>query len=248
MKMKTAKMFVEQALKWKGKNESDGSHKEIIDVYNSQKTLPRNYKVKYTDAWCATFVSAVSVKLGFTDILPPECSCEQMINLHKKMGTWIEDENRTPNVGDICFYDWGDGNAKNQNVGWCDHVGIVIDVSRETFTVLEGNYSNSVKERTVEINGRYLRGFAVPKYDKEVSQPSDKVKIEMPILRKGSKGSEVKTLQKLLIIEGCSVGKSGVDGRFGSDTEKGVKEYQNKVKLDIDGVVGFNTWSVLLKG
>ena len=164
--MKTAKKFIEFANTWKGKKESNGTHKEIIDVYNTLKPLPRGYKVKYTDAWCATFVSAVAVKLGYTDIIPPECSCIQMINHFKKLGVFIENENRTPKIGDIVFYDWQD-DGKGDNKGNPDHVGIVTDVSRETFMVLEGNYDNSVKERVLQINGRYIRGFATPRYDSE---------------------------------------------------------------------------------
>ena len=36
---------------WLGRKDSDGSHKEIIDVYNSHRPLARGDKVKYTDAW-----------------------------------------------------------------------------------------------------------------------------------------------------------------------------------------------------
>lgn len=174
--MKTAKMFIEFAKQWKGKKSSDGSHKIIIDTYNSFKPLPRGYKVKYTDAWCATFISAISIRLGFTNIIPPECSCEKMIEKFKALGVFIENENRNVSVGDIVFYDWGDGAnyVNTDNKSWCDHVGVVVNVSRETFTVLEGNYNGEVKERTMKVNGKYLRGFAVPKYDKEASQPVSK--------------------------------------------------------------------------
>ena len=37
---------------WYGCKEADGSHKPIIDLYNTQKQLPRGYKMKYSDAWC----------------------------------------------------------------------------------------------------------------------------------------------------------------------------------------------------
>ena len=74
-------LVVETAKEYLGCKESDGSHKKIIDLYNSQKPLPVGYKVTYTDAWCATFVSAMAVKLGLTDIILPECSCSRMIAL-----------------------------------------------------------------------------------------------------------------------------------------------------------------------
>ena len=56
----------------------------------------------------ATFVSAVAVKLGYTDIIPTECGCGPMIELFKEMGCWKESDSRKPNAGDIIFYDWDD--------------------------------------------------------------------------------------------------------------------------------------------
>jgi hypothetical protein len=58
---KYASEVVKQAQAWLGYKESDGTHKKIIDVYNSQRPIPVGYRVKYNDAWCATFVSAVFV-------------------------------------------------------------------------------------------------------------------------------------------------------------------------------------------
>lgn len=162
---KYASKVVTQAKAWLGKKESDGSFKPIIDLYNSQKPLPVGYKVKYTDEWCATFVSAVAVKLGYTDIIPPECSCGRMIDLFKKLGCWVENENRTPNAGDIIFYDWQD-NGVGDNKGASDHVGIVEKVSGGQIHVIEGNKGQAVSRRYLKINGKYIRGYGVPKYDK----------------------------------------------------------------------------------
>ena len=159
-----AKKVIEQAKAWLGKKESDGSHKAIIDVYNAQKKLPQGYKVKYTDSWCATFVSAVAIKAGCTDIIPCECSCPRQIELFKKLGAWEENDARTPEPGDIIYYDWDD-NGKGDNKGNSDHVGIVEKVEKGKITVVEGNYSNAVKRRTLEVNGKYIRGYGVPKYD-----------------------------------------------------------------------------------
>lgn len=46
--------IVKQAQSWIGCKETDGTHKKIIDIYNSHKPLAVGYKVKYTDSWCAT--------------------------------------------------------------------------------------------------------------------------------------------------------------------------------------------------
>lgn len=202
--MKTANKIVSLALSWQGKNESNGTHKEIIDIYNSHKPLARGYKVKYTDSWCATFISALSIKLGYTNIIPTECSCVKMIELFKKLGTYIENENYTPKIGDIVFYDWQD-NGKGDNKGTPDHVGIVVDVSRETFLVVEGNYQNAVKERVMQINGKYLRGFASPRYDvskgfeevSSVSETSDAIKKLAQEVIKGKWGNGTERYERI---------------------------------------------------
>lgn len=160
----TANKVIEQAKAWIGKKEADGTHKAIIDVYNAHKPLAQGYKVKYTDSWCATFVSAVAIKTGCTDIIPLECSCPRQIELFKKIGAWEENDARTPEPGDIIYYDWDDS-GKGDNVGVSDHVGIVEKVANGKITVIEGNYFNAVKRRTLEVNGKYIRGYGVPKYD-----------------------------------------------------------------------------------
>lgn len=163
---KYASEVIKQAQSWLGCKESNGTHKSIIDVYNAHTPLARGYKVKYTDEWCATFVSAVAIKLGYTSIIPTECSCNKMIELFKKLDSWVENENRVANVGDIIFYDWND-NGVGDNVGGSDHVGIVEKVANGIITVIEGNYNEAVKRRTINVNGKYIRGYGVPKYDAE---------------------------------------------------------------------------------
>lgn len=163
---KTRNRFVSQARAWIGKNEADGTHRKIIDIYNGHKPLARGYKVKYTDSWCATFVSAAAIKCGLTDIVQTECSCQQMISLFKEMGCWVEDDTHIPLPGDIVFYDWQDS-GKEDNTGWSDHVGIVESVNGNYITVIEGNYNDGVGRRIIQINGRYIRGYGVPKFDNE---------------------------------------------------------------------------------
>jgi hypothetical protein len=241
---KLASKVVEQAQAWLGLRESDGSHKKIIDIYNAHKPLARGYRVKYTDAWCATFVSAVAIKLGYTDIIPTECGCGKMIELLKKQGDWIEDENCTPAPGWIIFYDWQD-NGKGDNTGSPDHVGIVEKVSGNLITVIEGNFLNAVKRRALMVNGVNIRGYGVPKYNPEPVK-EEECTVNVSVLKKGSKGSQVKALQALLIGYGYSCGSSGVDGSFGNATLSAVKKYQSRNGLESDGSVGPKTWAKLL--
>ena len=160
---RNANNLVTQARAWIGCKESDGSHRKIIDVYNAHTPLARVYRVTYTDAWCATFVSALAIKCGLTDIIPTECGCGQMVTLFQKLGEWIENDAYLPSPGDVIFYDWQDSGS-GDNTGWPDHVGIVEEVSGKTITIIEGNKSDSVSRRTLQVNGKYIRGYGVPKY------------------------------------------------------------------------------------
>ena len=274
---KYASKVVEQAKAWLGKKESDGSHKVIIDTYNGHKPLARGYAVNWkSDPWCATFVSAVAIKLGYTDIIPTECSCSKMIDLFKKIGSWVENDAYKPNPGDIIFYDWDD-NGKGDNVGSSDHVGIVEKFSGSTITIIEGNYSDSVKRRTLTVNGRYIRGYGIPKYDKEVVKPATTTsKVNSKVLEwqqsaikdgfkfpkygaDGQWGAECESVakkaicKKRLIYTNKNLTKIvqrivGVtaDGLFGKDTRNAVIAYQKKNGLVADGEVGINTWKKLL--
>lgn len=151
-----------------GCKESDGSHRKIIDLYNSHKPLARGYAVKYTDAWCSTFASAVAIAAGLTDIIPTECGCEKHIALFKKLGSWQENDAYVPGPGDYVFYDWDD-NGVGDCTGSADHVGIVVAVSGSTIKVIEGNKNDAVGYRNIAVNGKYIRGFGVPKYSSKAT-------------------------------------------------------------------------------
>ena len=59
----------------------------------------------------------------------------------------------------------------------------------------------------------------------------------MKTIKKGSKGDEVKTLQKLLGVT--------VDGDFGPKTDEAVRHFQRMHDLVDDGIVGAMTWAAL---
>ena len=148
---------------WLGWSEANGKFKRIIDTYNDHKPLARDYKVKYTDAWCATAVSAAFIKAGLTDIGFTECSCNRMITLYKAKGRWEERDSYVPKIGDIIMYDWQD-NGVGDNVGSADHVGLVTAINGTNLTVIEGNKNEAVAYRSININGKYIRGYCLPDY------------------------------------------------------------------------------------
>lgn len=253
-------LVVSTAVKYLGSNELDGSHRKIIDIYNGQKTLPRHYKVTYTDAWCATFVSAVAILCNLTDIMPTECGCGQMVALYQKVGRWEENDAHVPQPGDVIMYDWDDS-GKGDTTGWPEHVGIVCEVGDSWMKIIEGNLSNSVKYRQMSKNGRYIRGYCLPDYrskatesdepttPEEVVAPTDKeVRYTMNLrnLKTGCEGEDVKALQILLIGRGYSCGSYGADGEFGSATYAAVRKYQKAKGLTVDGIAGKATVGSLM--
>ena len=66
-----------------------------------------------------------------------------------------------------------------------------------------------------------------------------------PTVKKGARGNITKLLQEKLVSFGYNT--NGVDGIFGSGTEKAVISFQKNNELVADGIVGQNTWSKLLK-
>lgn len=170
---KYASTLLNVAKSWLGYNESDGSHKKILEVYNAHKPLARGYKVQPKDEWCATFVSACSIKANMTDIIPTECSCQKQIELFKQKGTWVENENCVPKAGWVIYYDWQD-DGKGDNKGWSDHVGIVESCDGTNIVVIEGNCNEAVKRRNIKVNGKYIRGYGAPKFDKEPEKETSK--------------------------------------------------------------------------
>ena len=65
------------------------------------------------------------------------------------------------------------------------------------------------------------------------------------LLRPGSKGEDVKQLQKKLNQFGFPAGQ--VDGKYGSQTETAVRQFQNRVGLAVDGIFGPDTRKALDK-
>ena len=81
-------------------------------------------------------------------------------------------------------------------------------------------------------------------YSSEAKEVKTTVSIELSVLRKGSKGEQVKTLQRLLNAFGNNL---SVDGSFGNLTLSALKNYQKKYNLEVDGICGGKTWNSLLK-
>lgn len=247
-------MVVDKAESYVAVKKSSTKHKEIVDIYNSHKPLARGYALKYTDAWCSGFVSAVAIACDLTDIIPAEVGCPKHIDLFKKIGAWQESDAYVPKPGDIMFYDWQDTGI-GDNTGGADHVGIVTKVEADKITVIEGNMGTQsvVGYRTMKVNGRFIRGFGVPNYASkatvEVNTEKEAIAmVELRVLRKGMTGNDVR--QAMLALKDRGYYKAYIpksDKEFGPKMYAAVVAFQKDEKITADGIIGKDTWSHLLE-
>lgn len=258
---------VNQIKSWVGYNDADGSHKKIIDIYNSHKPLARGYKLRYTDAWCAGTVSAVAIACGLTDIMPTEVGVGEMIKLYQRLGRWEENDAHVPRLGDVIVYAWSDNGVGDCTVG-DSHVGIVTDCDGKTITATEGNMVvngvHLVGYRTIPVNGRYIRGFGLPDYaskatEEETETPAptpapeepkkeDTITMELRMLKRGMSGNDVRAAMLLMKDKGYyPYTIPATDKLFGPKMEAGVRKMQAEHNLGVDGMIGHNSWTYLLK-
>ena len=249
---------IAQAKSWLGITEYDGRFSEIIRAYNEIPGARGPALASYP--WCAIYVSAVFWK-AIGESRFAEMACDAMIQKFQNLGLYSV--SGQGDVGDVLFYDW-DGN------GTSDHVGIILEVSDNGYTVIEGNKSDAVGCRRIAYSYPYIKGigFATlldePTEDKPTeSAPSSTVGQQMsstvgqqmadhiianrrwPTLKLYSQGEWVTVLQAMLNAENTA--GLEVDGEFGVFTYSAVNKFQTAHGLERDGIVGPLTWGELKK-
>lgn len=90
-----------------------------------------------------------------------------------------------------------------------------------------------------------IQKYHLDEWDREVigNIPISTPDIDHPTLRKGDRGDYVKQWQAFLNANDYRCGT--VDGIFGNNTEKAVKQYQAAHGLVADGIIGPKTWASL---
>ena len=159
------------AARWLGTREGSAEHRELLEIYNSIRPLPRGYALRESDPWCAAFASATAVLAGAGELLPLECSCAKIIEKAKTMGIWVEEDDYVPQIGDWVLYNW-DAAQSGDDTGAPDHVGVVIGRDGERLLAAEGNYDNAVKLRRLCVNDQPIRGFVCPRFSGEEAPES----------------------------------------------------------------------------
>lgn len=215
---------------------------------NKQK-YGKEYGVNGT-AWCCQFVWWVFKHANASPFFYGGGKTAWVPSVRKhytQKGKWIRRGNGTPKPGDIIIF----GNRDDSGSG--KHIGIVTKVTSSTVYTIEGNTTKTgysanggmVAAKSYSRSNANIAGYCSIDYD---DKEKETVEVTVEMLKKGSKSDNVKALQILLIGYGFDCGKYGADGDFGSATDEAVKAYQKKNGLDVDGIVGKNTWNKLLGG
>lgn len=146
---------VQTAISFKGKRN------EIVNIYNSYLPHPRHYKVKYDDMLCATYVSAIFIKLGWTDIVPPECGAHQLYQNMAALGCGIQSRTRIPEIGDLIFF------GTSKSINGIQHVGIVTEVKGKQIYYYD--IQANVGRHTCPVGYSYIWGYGMPKYETKLA-------------------------------------------------------------------------------
>lgn len=248
--------------------DSEVGYPEGAGNWNKYAEDPRlqklyGWKAQY-QPWCDLFTDEVFIEcfgleagaaMTYQPIGGGSAACRTSASFFQSNGAWFT----TPEVGDVIFFYYS---------GEINHQGIVVATDGNVVNTVEGNSSDKVSKRSYRVGDPVIAGFGRPKYElvcddadeAKVDEPSDHAEIEpepepiaqdnasteqRPMLSIGSTGKFVKELQERLISLGYSCGYCGADGEFGSATRAAVINFQSVHNLEIDGVVGPQTWAAL---
>ena len=112
--------------------------------------------------WCACFVSWCANKCRYIDagIIPKFSGCINGVEWFKDRGQWIGNSFE-PSPGMIIFFDWDDEDGQDGNA---DHVGIVEKVENGRVYTIEGNTSDSCRQRSYPVGYYQILGYGIPDY------------------------------------------------------------------------------------
>ena len=135
--------------------------------------------------------------------------------------------------------------SNKSHVGVYTGDGLVTEASGTKAGVIQSDLTASKWKYWGLIKGVTYEFIPGEKPAEKPAEPAKDTGTALPTIRKGNKNKYVTQLQKDLVTLGYNLGICGVDGDFGTATEKAVKEFQRDHQLTQDGVVGPATWAAI---
>ncbi len=204
----------------------------------------RDLGVANGQAWCATFVwwlmaSAAVPSSAYPSRTTVTRDWFNQRGLYRARGTY------TPKEGDYVIF----GNVA--------HCGIVESVSNGYVHTIEGNSGDKVARHDYSLNNSYILGYGIIQYNNPspaptptpspapgTDNPGNPYPIPTTVIRSGSRGDEVKWVQKFANdVMGAGI---AVDGVAGNQTVYAIKVFQQNNGLTADAIAGTQTISKML--
>ena len=241
--MKLAKSYV-------GTKESPAYSNNVIfnTHYYGHEVSGGNY------SWCVVFVWDIFRMAGASNLFcdgKKTAWVDTVRDWAKAKGLVVpKDQGRH---GDLMLFDW------NHN-GSGDHVGFVDAKNTDgSYQTCEGNTSvdNNSNGGEVQLRTRYPSEIMMiirPQYEAEGINPTptpekeETVKMELRMLKRGMSGNDVRAAMLLMKDKGYyPYTIPATDKLFGPKMEAGVRRMQQEHNLGVDGMIGHNSWTYLLK-
>lgn len=205
--------------------------------------------------FCQTFGLQTGAAMTYQTVGSGSALCSTSASYYEKNNAFYN----YPQPGDQVFFFSG---------GTINHTGLVesvigVGANWTSFTTIEGNSSDKVARRTYNRGNNKVAGFGRPNWSLvaqggtiqsiPVQQVTTTQKapqkyqphtydIKINLLKKGDYGPQVNSMQSLLNAKGF---KCKVDGKFGDDTFKALKDFQTKANIEADGEFGQQAFSAL---
>lgn len=205
--------------------------------------------------FCQTFGLQTGAAMTYQTVGSGSALCSASASYYEKNNAFYN----YPQPGDQVFF---------FSNGAINHTGLVESVAGSganwtSFTTIEGNSSDQVARRTYNHGNNKVAGFGRPKWSLVAqggtiqSMPVQQVittqkvpqkyqphtyDIKINLLKKGDYGPQVNSMQSLLNAKGF---KCKVDGKFGDDTFKALKDFQTKANIEADGEFGQQAFTAL---
>jgi hypothetical protein len=141
--------------------------------------------------WCDIFVSWCAIQAGESAAVGKYAYCPSHVNYFKNKNQWFARGAKTPQAGDIIFF---------QSGGVACHVGVVTGVSGSKVSTVEGNTSGGstlvangggVFAKSYSLSSSYILGYGRPDYAGTAAGTGNKEEFEVAKTWKNGSTEEI---------------------------------------------------------
>ena len=225
-----------------------------FNVYNGAKNGYDWCDIFVDFTFCSTFGIDTGRKMLYQPMNSCGAGCKFSADYFRQNSAWSS-AGTLPKAGCQMFF----GPKGDES-----HTELVVKVEGDTITTVGGNTSNRVMRKAYNRYDPNISGYGYPNFhlvaaryadgpgadtpikdDEDTAVPGKTCTVELPVLSIGARGEFVETLQVLLKHYADS--SIVVDGDFGQQTDRIVRDYQRRHNEEVDGLVGPITWGLLLR-